>query len=143
MFGVRFMARHIRGILIGCTAAALLLALALHFNRTRVPSTASVPANQSTPAPTSKPSWPVWGGALNSAEFSGTNFFSRDTARRFAAEVGSDDARYVIELNSRALLPRPDAELNEIFDAQNAETRTVYLQFKENLTDAQRETLRQ
>jgi hypothetical protein len=86
-------------------------------------------------------SWPVWGGAVNSAAQDGSGSFDRQRARDFAASIDASEKKYILELNARSLLPLIDAAAADVF-GENVDAQTVYLQFKKHPTDEQRENLK-
>ena len=87
--------------------------------------------------------WPEWGGALNSARENGFGFFKRTQRQEFTAWVQPMDRKYIIDLNSRAILPLiADRNLGEVFpNASQSGSETAYLQFMEHPTEAQRRQL--
>ena len=105
--------------------------------------------SQHTPPPPAQPA--RWGGALNSSAFDGAEFFNRGRARAFSNAIEPALRKYVVSLNSRAFLPvaaeTKDAEAHELFpgDAlQNpAELRTIYMQFQDQPSGAERDQLKQ
>jgi len=102
------------------------------------PAAQPAPKPQPVAVPQAAPTWPKWGGASGSASASGENFFDKIQARAFAAGVAADQRKYVIELNARSMLPVAEAAFDEILP-DNA--RTLYLQFHDHPTDAQRAAL--
>ena len=108
--------------------------------------------SDTTPQPAPKSAgWPQWGGALNSADYSGASFFNRDAARAFRESVAANQRKFVVDLNSRALLPAVDDSTadaaSQLFSADALKaptvTRLLYMQFTEHPTDAQRAQLAQ
>lgn len=91
---------------------------------------AAVAAADSAPAAAPRSDGPFcWGGALNSARLEGAGFFDRRGAAAFAAGVGPELRKYVVELNARALLPLPGDEHLAAVCRGNAAQSVVYLQF--------------
>ncbi|MBE7463236.1 MAG: S8 family serine peptidase [Planctomycetes bacterium] len=129
-------------------AAALAVLLAVAFwagppARPEAPATEPVVAGEppaAEPAPPVHPldAYPRWGGAWNSADVGGDGFFDPVRAQRFAEDAGTDN-RFVIQLQSRALLPDPKAPLEEIVPPEGE--HLVYLQFEKNPTPEQKEQL--
>ncbi len=109
------------------------------------------PESEGVPLPgekTERVAWPHWGGAVNSAEFSGKDFFDRNLARAFVESIDSPQRKYAVSLNARAFLPvRDEARAENLFSADDfknpAQVRLLYLQFIEHPTDAQRVQLAQ
>jgi len=90
------------------------------------------------------PTWPEWGGALNSAGISGDGFFNRARSRDFSASFEPKFRRFVVALNARAFLPQPSREnMEKVLGpvTANESALTAYLQFFDHPTAAEREHL--
>ncbi len=116
---------------------------ALHIHRAALPQAHPPRTTNAKIAP--KPAvesetWPRWGGALNSAELSGKNFFDKDAARAVGYSIEPSLRAYIVELNSRAFLPMTQS--GDVFpERENMAPRTAYLQFLAHPTDEQRKQL--
>src|SRR4029079_5951791 len=86
------------------------------------------------------PSWPVWGGALNSAAQNGAGFFDRNRSLKFVAAVDTGMRRYVVKLNSRAFLPLQQVSIFEILrDVE--QPQQAYIQFNDHPAESDRSKL--
>jgi PKD repeat protein len=111
------------------------------------PAAATVPVRPDEPRDEKQvhdPRGHVWGGALNSAAFDGTDFFNVAATRKFVAAATPAEKKYVVELNSRAFLPlREEGNVEAALGAEAARApHSAYLQFQEHPTEAQRAELK-
>ncbi|MCZ7644834.1 MAG: S8 family serine peptidase [Planctomycetota bacterium] len=82
--------------------------------------------------------FPHWGGGWSSAAEDGAHFFDRARAQELRQAAGAQ-ARYVIDLNARAILPDPAVKPEELVPA--GAPRTLLLQFKAQPSEAQKQEL--